>query len=62
MTISRKLKQLAIVPALISSAFAANAEDNFEQAYQSIAANELATHVKEIASDKFMGRCANRTW
>lgn len=56
MTISRKLKQLAIVPALISSAFAVNAEDNFDQAYQSITANELATHVKEIASDKYMGR------
>lgn len=56
MTISRKLKQWVLTPALIGSAFTANAQDNFEQAYQSITDNEIATHVKEIASDKYMGR------
>ena len=56
MTISRKLKQWVLTPALIGSAFTVNAQDNFEQAYQSITDNEIATHVKEIASDKYMGR------
>jgi Zn-dependent M28 family amino/carboxypeptidase len=36
--------------------FNASAEDNFQQAYDSITAADIAKHVKEIASDRYMGR------
>ena len=40
---------------LLSTSFSYAAND-FQQAYDSINAKDIATHVKEIASDKYMGR------
>ena len=48
---------LALISALATTSFLATADNSdFNKAYQGISDKEMATHVKEIASDKFMGR------
>jgi Zn-dependent M28 family amino/carboxypeptidase len=45
------------LPLVTASLFSAAAlADDFDQAYNSISDKDMATHIKEIASDKFMGR------
>jgi hypothetical protein len=54
------MRQIAAISALLSASIAsvgATASDSdYKSAYNSITEGELKAHVKEIASDKFMGR------
>lgn len=49
------IKSLALFASVLAS-FTASAEDDFQQAYDSITGADIAKHVKEIASDRYMGR------
>lgn len=51
---SKVLTTLALLPALLSAPL--TADENLAKAYQSISDKDLARHVKEIASDRYMGR------
>jgi len=49
------IKSLALFASVLAS-FTTSAEDDFQQAYDSITGDDIAKHVKEIASDRYMGR------
>lgn len=51
----KHLQRLALIASTMT-VMGATAQDNFQQAYDSITANDIAKHVKEIASDRYMGR------
>jgi Zn-dependent M28 family amino/carboxypeptidase len=49
------IKSMALAASVLAT-FNATAEDNFQRAYDSITAADIAKHVKEVASDRYMGR------
>jgi len=56
MTTSKKLKQMLLSTTAFTLSLSVSANQDMQKAYDTISAMDIATHVKEIASDKYMGR------